>query len=222
MGKDELLKQGIAAYKAGRKAEARELFFQTLELDRDDEQTWLWVSGVVDTDTERRTCLEEVLALNPNNATARRGLEHLQASAPAPAATPEPPAIPRVEPLSSREQLTPPPPIPEPQPVPPEQTVETTDKPAGRGIGFWAFAGVVVVMICLLGCIVVAILGSLGGGGGGVTATDSPATITSVVYENIAAHNAEDVARYMATLHSGAPNYDKTPDLLRLDFGHLG
>ena len=44
--------------------------------------------------------------------------------------------------------------------------------------------------------------------------TDSPSTITSVVYENIAAHNAEDVERYMATLHSDAPNYDETRNIL--------
>jgi hypothetical protein len=37
----------------------------------------------------------------------------------------------------------------------------------------------------------------------------------SVVYENIAAHNAEDIERYMATLHSQAPNYDQTRSTLQ-------
>ncbi len=91
--------------------------------------------------------------------------------------------------------------------------MEAEDKPAGRDIGTWAFAGVVVVMVCLIGCILFAILGSLGGQAT-PEPTDLPSTITSVVFENIAAHNAEDVERYMATLHSDAPNYDQTRDVL--------
>ncbi len=77
---DDLLKQGVAALKEGRKAEARRLLSQLLEQDERSEMGWLWMSGVVDTDTERRICLENVLAINPNNGIAKRGLEGLGAS----------------------------------------------------------------------------------------------------------------------------------------------
>jgi ketosteroid isomerase-like protein len=226
MNPDQLLKQGIAAYKAGRQDEARELFYQTLELDRDNEQAWMWLSGVVETDLERRICLEEVLALNPNNAVAKRGLEYLQALgiepaapeplAPEPVVTPEPPPVTQVAPMPMSEEALPAPVPLEPdyQSLPPEAVERVEDKPK-RDIGAWVFGAVILVLICLIACIGFAILGSLTEQDANTSApTDSPSTIMSVVYENIAAHNAEDVERYMATLHSDAPNYDKTRDVL--------
>jgi hypothetical protein len=80
MTSDDLLKRGIAALQAGRKAEARTLLVQALQQDKRNETAWLWLSGAVDTDAERRACLEEVLAINPGNEMARRGLERLQVS----------------------------------------------------------------------------------------------------------------------------------------------
>ncbi|MBE9514109.1 MAG: hypothetical protein IMY83_03650 [Chloroflexi bacterium] len=77
MTTDDLLKQGIAALNAGRKAEARNLLTQVVQQDDRNEIAWLWLSGAVDTDRERRICLENVLAINPNNRLARRGLESL-------------------------------------------------------------------------------------------------------------------------------------------------
>jgi len=74
---NELLKQGIAALNAGRKAEARRLLMQVVQQDERNEMAWLWLSGAVDTDEDRRVCLENVLAINPNNKTAKRGLASL-------------------------------------------------------------------------------------------------------------------------------------------------
>jgi tetratricopeptide (TPR) repeat protein len=82
MTTDDLLKQGIAAFKAGRKAEARELLLQLTEQDERNEMAWLWLSGAVDTDEERLICLENVLAINPNNGMAGRGIEALRKSSP--------------------------------------------------------------------------------------------------------------------------------------------
>ena len=73
------LKQGIAAVKAGRKAEARKLLTQVIEQDERNEMAWLWLSGAVDADEDRRICLENVLAINPNNEMAKRGLASLTA-----------------------------------------------------------------------------------------------------------------------------------------------
>jgi len=79
---DDLLKQGLAACKAGRKEEARNILMQVIEQDKRNEKAWLWLTGVVDTDEERLTCLENVLAINPNNEAAQRGMKALRKSSP--------------------------------------------------------------------------------------------------------------------------------------------
>jgi tetratricopeptide (TPR) repeat protein len=74
----EWLRDGIAAAKAGRRGQARELLMRVIEADERNEQAWLWLSGVVDTDEDRLICLENVLTLNPDNVRARAGLKWLQ------------------------------------------------------------------------------------------------------------------------------------------------
>jgi hypothetical protein len=72
-----LLQQGIAAAKAGRKDQARQILIQVTELDERNEQAWLWLSGVVESLEDRRICLENVLAINPGNTAAQAGLRLL-------------------------------------------------------------------------------------------------------------------------------------------------
>jgi hypothetical protein len=43
--------------------------------DERNASAWLWLSGVVDSMEDREVCLENVLAVDPDNAAARRGLE---------------------------------------------------------------------------------------------------------------------------------------------------
>jgi hypothetical protein len=94
---NDLLERGITALKEERKAEARRLLEQVLAQDERNETAWLWMSGVVDTDTERRICLENVLAINPNNGIAKRGLERLGISQRMSAFTTARPPAPGVE-----------------------------------------------------------------------------------------------------------------------------
>ena len=70
----QLLKAGIKALKSGDRANARELLMQAIKIDERNEQAWLWLSGAVTSKEERRTCLENVLSLNPENQLARKGL----------------------------------------------------------------------------------------------------------------------------------------------------
>jgi tetratricopeptide (TPR) repeat protein len=77
----ELLRRGIAAAKAGRREEARQILLHIVELDEQNEQAWLWLSGVVDSLEDRRVCLENVLAINPDNPYAQQGLRHLDRQA---------------------------------------------------------------------------------------------------------------------------------------------
>jgi hypothetical protein len=71
------LKQGITALKAGQREKAQELLMTVVEQDEDNEQAWLWLSGAVDSDEDKRVCLENVLVLNPENLVAKRGLDKL-------------------------------------------------------------------------------------------------------------------------------------------------
>lgn len=71
------LKQGIAAAQRGDKTAARRLLQQVLTEDRDNELAWIWMASVVDSVEERRSCLERVLKINPNNARAKEALRRL-------------------------------------------------------------------------------------------------------------------------------------------------
>ena len=73
----DLLRQGIAAAKAGRPQEARQALLHVTELDEQNEQAWLWLSGVVDSLEDRRVCLENVLVINPDNTYAQAGMSWL-------------------------------------------------------------------------------------------------------------------------------------------------
>ncbi|MGD8464842.1 MAG: tetratricopeptide repeat protein [Anaerolineae bacterium] len=57
---------------------------RAVELDERSEQGWLWLSSVVETDDDKRLCLENVLAINPSNQHAQSGLQWLDQSAAAP------------------------------------------------------------------------------------------------------------------------------------------
>lgn len=68
------LTDGIAAAKSGHKAQARSLLQSAVEVEADNATAWLWLSGVLDDPLEQEACLEKALALDPDNAPARKGL----------------------------------------------------------------------------------------------------------------------------------------------------
>ncbi len=76
---DAMVREGIRAYRAGNKAEARTLLMKAVELDEFNEQAWLWLSATVESVEEQRTCLENVLIINPNNERAKNGIQMLTA-----------------------------------------------------------------------------------------------------------------------------------------------
>jgi tetratricopeptide (TPR) repeat protein len=69
-----LFDQGISAAQTGRRDEARTLLAQAVEADERNEQAWLWLAGLVDDPQDMRTCLHNVLHLNPDNVKAQQGL----------------------------------------------------------------------------------------------------------------------------------------------------
>jgi hypothetical protein len=72
------LEDAINAIRTGDREEGRQILEEILETDESNEDVWLWLSSVVDSDEDREICLENVLALNPDNVVAQRGLEALR------------------------------------------------------------------------------------------------------------------------------------------------
>ncbi|NTU77899.1 MAG: hypothetical protein HGA45_00610 [Chloroflexales bacterium] len=120
MSTADLLAQGIAAARAGRKDEAQATLLKVLETDDRSELAWLWLSGVMGSPDERRICLENVLEINPANTHARRGIELLAQS--------HPPA-----PRADCPRPAPGPPEPAPQPTPAPQPATTLRLPDANG-----------------------------------------------------------------------------------------
>jgi len=67
-----LLSNSNNAKRVGNKQKAHELLRQAASLAPYDEAVWWSLLDVVETEPDRMTCLENILAINPDNAEARR------------------------------------------------------------------------------------------------------------------------------------------------------
>ena len=74
---DELLQQGITAYKAGKRDEARKIFMTVVKQNPDNERAWGGMYEVSGNDKERVYCLKQMLRINPKNKKANRLLNQL-------------------------------------------------------------------------------------------------------------------------------------------------
>ena len=72
-----LLQKGIEAARADDLERAREYFIRVIELDQYNEKAWLWLSSVAEREVDKLVCLENVLAINPDNTYASAQLQHL-------------------------------------------------------------------------------------------------------------------------------------------------
>ena len=98
------LQQGIMAAKAGDKPRAFDFLTRASEVPATSEQAWLWLSGVVDDDSERLFCLNNVLRINSDNVAAQRGAAMLRQKGIFPAVPiyPEPQKIASVQDFTSK------------------------------------------------------------------------------------------------------------------------
>lgn len=71
---DDFLQQGIIAYRAGNRDEARKLFAAAIKQNQNDERVWGWMYNVANNDQERKYCLQQVLRINPQNEKAKSKL----------------------------------------------------------------------------------------------------------------------------------------------------
>jgi hypothetical protein len=74
---NRLLADGVAAARAGQRAQACNLLLDVVEFDQRNELAWLWLSAVTDDLSDQRICLENVLTINPKNTLARKRLAAL-------------------------------------------------------------------------------------------------------------------------------------------------
>ncbi|NDJ85060.1 MAG: hypothetical protein GYB66_04160 [Chloroflexi bacterium] len=74
----ELLKAGIEAAKSNNKIIARGYLRRVLDQDPTNETALLWMAQASDQVAERRSYLEQVLAINPNQPQARAALEKIR------------------------------------------------------------------------------------------------------------------------------------------------
>lgn len=122
------LQAGITAAKAKDAPAARRFLRAVLAAEPRNEHAWVWLASVAESPAEALTHLERVLALNPENAAARKGVSHYKAVL---AETPPPKATVRNgEPVSARTPANipvPKPPRAAPAPTPPRTVLVVDD-----------------------------------------------------------------------------------------------
>jgi hypothetical protein len=104
---DDLLQQGITAYKAGKRTEARNIFITLVKQNPESERAWGWMYQTSDNDKERIYCLKQMLRINPKNEKPAQLLNQLIAPPSAPITPPPaqtaPPSVP-IAPLPNKEK----------------------------------------------------------------------------------------------------------------------
>ena len=90
MSDEVMFKEAIDAARKGQRRRARDLFTRLLQKDQSNTDYWLWMSGVVDTENERKYCLQRVLQLDPDNLVAKKGLILIGALKPGDSIRPNP------------------------------------------------------------------------------------------------------------------------------------
>lgn len=74
---EELLELAVRSAEQGNKDGARVMFRQVLSRDKRNERAMLWLAKIADSPDEREKWLTQVLKVNPNNQTAKKGLKKL-------------------------------------------------------------------------------------------------------------------------------------------------
>jgi hypothetical protein len=76
---DELFQAGRSAFAMGNLQQAHDFWKEAARLSPFNEQIWLALLDVIDTDEDRRVCLQNILQINPMNVQARRMLNQIVA-----------------------------------------------------------------------------------------------------------------------------------------------
>ncbi len=71
---DTLFQEAVEALRTGERPRAKDLLTRLLKTDQNNVNYWIWMSAAVETAKERVYCLQTALRIDPENATAKRGL----------------------------------------------------------------------------------------------------------------------------------------------------
>jgi hypothetical protein len=153
---DDLLQQGIVAYRAGKHDEARKFFAAAVKQNQNDERIWGWMYNVCENDKDRIYCLKQMLRINPKNEKASKLLAELAAAdfplerpSVSPANLEAQPIKEQKTPVARTNQSI----VPQKTPVPKKQNN--------------LLIGAIVGIFIIISCICSAIFSSDGGGSGG-------------------------------------------------------
>jgi hypothetical protein len=75
---DDLIQQGVDAYKSGDHETARKLLTEAIQLYPNNERAWGWMCNVCTNDQERILCLKQMVRINPDNQNTRKELMNLE------------------------------------------------------------------------------------------------------------------------------------------------
>ncbi|HUH97660.1 MAG TPA: tetratricopeptide repeat protein [Anaerolineales bacterium] len=81
-GQDAMFQDAVDALRAGDAAHAKDVLTRLLKADQNNPTYWVWMSAAMETNKERIYCLQTALKLDPENASAKRGLTLLGAIPP--------------------------------------------------------------------------------------------------------------------------------------------
>ena len=76
---EELFQAGRSAFAMGNLQQAHDFWKEAARFSPFNEQVWLALLDVIDTDEDRRVCLQNILQINPMNVQARRMLNQIVA-----------------------------------------------------------------------------------------------------------------------------------------------
>jgi len=153
MDTPQILQRAITAIRNGDNTTGQRLLAQVLWSDPYNATAWFWLSRAVDDPAKQRECLERVLAIDPDNQTARRMLEELTKPLIASPITEKQPAVkPRPKPRKK-------------QPTKPRSKHQAT-----------SVLVVLIAIACIALCVIASIMGN-GGEGEGDTPTPSMAYV---------------------------------------------
>jgi ferric-dicitrate binding protein FerR (iron transport regulator) len=74
----DLMQAGRVAFAAGKPQMAHDLWREAASVDPYNEQVWLALLDVLESDQDQRVCLQNILVINPMNVQARRQLSRLE------------------------------------------------------------------------------------------------------------------------------------------------
>ncbi|MCC6613134.1 MAG: hypothetical protein IT320_06620 [Anaerolineae bacterium] len=128
-----LLSNSNSAKRAGNKKKAHDLLRQAASLAPYDEAVWWSLLDVVDNEPDRVACLENILAINPDNVEARRLQRLAHIGVDLNDLTPADPAQ-SFEPLPATVR-----------PLPPQRTTKRQTQEVRRSPSLWRFFWLVIV-----------------------------------------------------------------------------